>query len=98
VIIPPAQETFGRMSREALRGAPFREWDLSMSKKVRFTERLSAQFRAEFLTFLNSREYAAPGFPILTLACPQFSPRAPRRLTQATGLTGPAGPARCSWA
>jgi carboxypeptidase family protein len=33
VIIPPAQGTFGTMSRNALRGAPFREWDLSVSKK-----------------------------------------------------------------
>jgi hypothetical protein len=63
VIIPPAQGTFGTMSRDALRGAPFREWDLSVNKKFKFTERFSAQFRAEFFNVINSREYAAPGFP-----------------------------------
>jgi hypothetical protein len=34
-----------------------------VSKKFKFTERFSAQFRAEFFNVINSREYAAPGFP-----------------------------------
>jgi hypothetical protein len=60
VIVPPAQGTFGTMSRNALTKRPFREWDMSITKKWTFKERYSAQFRAEFFNLINVREYGNP--------------------------------------
>ena len=60
VIVPPAQGTFGNMQRDALIGAPFAEWDLSVAKNWKFKERLTTQFRAEFFNVTNSRNYAPP--------------------------------------
>ena len=59
VIVPPAQGTYGTMSRNELVSVPFREWDLSINKLWKVKERYSAQFRAEFFNILNSREYAS---------------------------------------
>ena len=59
VIVPPAQGTYGTMSRNELVSVPFREWDLSVNKLWKIKERYSAQFRAEFFNVLNSREYAS---------------------------------------
>jgi hypothetical protein len=57
VIVPPAQGTFGTMAPNALTVVPFREWDLSVAKTWKFTERFNAQFRAEFFNVINAREY-----------------------------------------
>ena len=92
VIVPPAQGTFGTMARDALRGAPFQEWDLSVSKKIKFTERFSAQFRAEFFNFLNSRQYASPGFPNTDPGIPAIfgqSTQAPNASNPINGTGGP---------
>ncbi len=48
------------MSRDALRGHPFRETDISVTKSWKFRELLTAQFRAEFFNIFNSAEYAVP--------------------------------------
>ncbi len=60
VMVPPAQGTFGTMSRYALYGKGFSEWDLSIIKGWKLTERLSTQFRAEIYNVINSTEYNAP--------------------------------------
>ena len=56
-MLPPAYGTFGTVPRYDFRGEPFREWDLSVSKEVRFTERLSGQFRFEAFNVLNQVDY-----------------------------------------
>ena len=61
VILPPAQGTFGTMVKSALFGAAFYEWDLSVSKRWRFRDRVGVQFRAESFNFLNNRTYAGAG-------------------------------------
>ena len=61
VILPPAQGTFGTMVKSALFGATFYEWDLSVSKRWRFRDRVGVQFRAESFNFLNNRTYAGAG-------------------------------------
>ena len=61
VIVPPAQGTFGNMRPGALIGAPFHEWDLSLSKMWRVHERLNLQASVSAFNFLNSTNYA-PGF------------------------------------
>src|SRR5581483_10129163 len=47
VIVPPAQGTFGTMSRYMLRGQGFNTWDVSIMKNWLIKERLTTQFRAE---------------------------------------------------
>jgi hypothetical protein len=59
VMVPPAQGTFGTMSRYALFGQPFAEWDLSIIKGWKLTERLSTQFRAEIYNVINSTQFGA---------------------------------------
>jgi Carboxypeptidase regulatory-like domain/TonB dependent receptor len=60
VIVPPAQGTFGTMTRSTLRGAAFSEWDMSVTKSWKFKERLTAEFRAESFNLLNHTQFAQP--------------------------------------
>jgi hypothetical protein len=53
-LLAPAQGTFGSMTKSGLRGAPFDEWDFSVSKDTKIRERLTAEIRAEFYNFLNT--------------------------------------------
>jgi hypothetical protein len=60
VMIPPAAGTFGTMGRNLFRDAGFRDLDLSVTKRWKFGERLTAQFRAEFFNILNHPNFANP--------------------------------------
>lgn len=60
VIVPPAQGTFGSMSRYAIYGVGFWEWDLSIIKSWRIKERITTQFRAEFYNLTNSTQFYIP--------------------------------------
>jgi carboxypeptidase family protein/TonB-dependent receptor-like protein len=53
VITPPVFGTQGNMARNIFRGAPFRNWDFSLSKMTKIRERLSLQLRAELFNILN---------------------------------------------
>lgn len=57
VIVPPAQGTFGNMFRNELTGPWFREWNFSITKDWKFSERFTTQFRADFYNLTNSRNY-----------------------------------------
>lgn len=57
IMLPPAFGTFGNEQRYGFRGESFREWDLSISKLVRFTERLSGEFRFETFNVLNQTDF-----------------------------------------
>ncbi len=62
VIVPPAQGTFGTMSRDELRSSiPFYNWDFSIFKSWKFKDRLTAQFRAEFFNLINHPQYQDQG-------------------------------------
>ncbi len=61
IMLPPAFGTFGTESRYEFRGEPFHEWDLSISKEVRFSERFSGQFRFETFNILNQTDYYTNG-------------------------------------
>jgi hypothetical protein len=66
VILAPAQGTIGNMLRNQLLGAPFREWNFSVTKEWKYRERFTAQFRAESFNLTNSRNYGpANGEPFL---------------------------------
>ncbi|MBZ5662056.1 MAG: TonB-dependent receptor [Acidobacteriia bacterium] len=67
VMLAPAFGTFGNEGRNMFRGEPFRLWDLSVVKEVRFTERLNAQFRFEAFNVLNMTQfYTNSGNPSVT--------------------------------
>jgi len=59
-MIPPPLGTFGTMQRNLFRDAGFYNWDFSVAKDWRFTERFRAQFRAEFFNVLNHPNFANP--------------------------------------
>ena len=61
VIVPPAFGTNGNMYRNEITGAPFREWNFSVTKQWKYRERLTAQFRAEAFNITNSRNYGPAG-------------------------------------
>lgn len=60
IMIPPALGTFGTMSRNLFPDAGFYNWDFSVAKNWKFTERFGAQFRAEFFNILNHPNFANP--------------------------------------
>jgi hypothetical protein len=59
-MIPPSLGQFGTMSRNMFRDTGFRDWDLSVAKNWKLTERWNAQFRAEFFNILNHPNFANP--------------------------------------
>jgi hypothetical protein len=64
VLVPPAFGSYGNGINQ-FRGPAFYNWDFSLTKQIRFTERLNAQFRAEFFNILNhpniSNPFGGPG-------------------------------------
>jgi hypothetical protein len=88
VILPPAQGTFGTMGKSALFGAAFYEWDFSASKRWKFRDRVSVQFRAEFFNFLNNRTYAGTG-SITSPATFGLATSAPNSSNPINGTGGP---------
>lgn len=53
VLTPAAMNHFGTLGRNPFRDAGFKDWDLSLFKNIKFTERLGAQFRFEVFNVLN---------------------------------------------
>jgi len=53
VMTPPDPLTFGNMGRNILRGPGFYNWDMSVTKLVKFNERVKMQLRGEFFNVLN---------------------------------------------
>ena len=53
VMTPPALHHFGSMGRNIFRDSGFKNWDFSVFKDFRFTERFGAQFRFEVFNVLN---------------------------------------------
>jgi len=59
-LTPPAPGSFGNMGRGRLSGPGFFGMDMSVSKRHQITERLTAEFRAEFFNVLNTPAFAQP--------------------------------------
>ena len=54
------------MYRNEITGAPFYEWNFSVTKQWKYKERFTAQFRAEAFNLLNNRNYGpASGEPFI---------------------------------
>ncbi len=73
VMIPPAVGTFGTMGRNLFRGPRFYDWDFSLVKDTRLTERVRLQFRAEFFNILNHPQFASPASSTLFNEDPSVS-------------------------
>ncbi|WP_348269531.1 carboxypeptidase-like regulatory domain-containing protein [Edaphobacter paludis] len=56
----PAYGTFGNLGRDTLVGPNLTNLDLSLHKSTQISERLHAQFRAEFFNILNHTNFATP--------------------------------------
>jgi hypothetical protein len=50
----------GNLGRNAFTGPNYRNWDFSISKTTRVTERVNAQFRVDFFNILNHPNFANP--------------------------------------
>lgn len=58
--IQPLPGTYGNAGRNILQGPGLVETDLSLSKKLALSERLNAQFRAEFFNVFNHTNFNTP--------------------------------------
>lgn len=56
----PAPGTFGNFSRNELSGPNFRQFDLTLAKKFRFTESMNFEFRTEIFNIFNQTNFANP--------------------------------------
>lgn len=56
----PAYGTVGNVSRDSLVGPGYSDWDLSLLKATKLTERTRVQFRAEFFNILNRTNLQVP--------------------------------------
>jgi len=60
IMIPPPLGQFGNMGRNIFSDRGFRNVDFSIAKSWHFTERMHAQFRAEFFNIFNHPNLANP--------------------------------------
>jgi len=77
----------GDLGRNALRGFGATQWDMTLRRQFRFTERLSLQARADFFNILNHPNF---GNPINYLSSPQFG-QATQMLNNSLGSGGQSG-------
>ena len=77
----------GDLGRNALRGFGATQWDLTLRRQFRFTERLSLQARGDFFNILNHPNF---GGPINYLSSPQFG-QATMMLNNYLGSGGQSG-------
>lgn len=68
----PGPGEFGDLPRNALRGPIFRQFDLTLAKTFRITERVGVQFRTEFFNLFNTTNFANPS-ATLNNALPNLS-------------------------
>jgi carboxypeptidase family protein len=62
-LTPPALGTIGNSGRNIFRDSGFKNWDVSVIKDLKFKERLTTQFRAEFFNVLNHPNFTDPNGP-----------------------------------
>jgi hypothetical protein len=73
---PPLPGTYGNVGRNVLQGPSLIETDLSLTKTLRFSERLNLQFRSEFFNIFNHTNFNAPNPVVLASATGGPSPTA----------------------
>jgi hypothetical protein len=55
----PAEGTLGNLGKNTVRGPATNQWDLSLYKNTKITERVTVQFRAETFNTFNHTQFAA---------------------------------------
>lgn len=65
----PAPGTFGNVPRNFLRGPGFRQFDIVLNKRIRFSESKNLEFRTEIFNIFNHTNFDVPGSR-LNLALP----------------------------
>ena len=66
--VVPAPGTYGNAGRDVLTGPGIAELDLSAQKVVRVSEKVRAQFRAEFFNVVNHANFGTPNTVVFTSA------------------------------
>jgi hypothetical protein len=56
----PAPGTYGNLPRNALRGPNFKQFDMILNKRFRFTETTNIEFRTEVFNIFNTTNFANP--------------------------------------
>ena len=68
----PAPGTFGNVPRNFLRGPGFRQFDLVLNKRIKFSETTNLEFRTEIVNIFNHTNFDIPGSR-LNLALPSVT-------------------------
>lgn len=68
----PAAGTFGNLTRNALKGPNFRQFDLILNRRFRFNETTSLEFRTEVFNVFNQANFANPA-STLNVALPTLT-------------------------
>jgi hypothetical protein len=68
--IQPAAGTYGNVGRNVLQGPGLAQTDVSLSKRILFTERLNLQFRAELFNIFNRVNFNTPNPVVYAAAAP----------------------------
>ena len=68
----PAAGTFGNLTRNALKGPGFQQFDLILNKRFRFSESKSLEFRTEIFNILNHANFSNPA-STLNVALPTLT-------------------------
>lgn len=68
----PAPGTFGDVPRNFLRAPSFKQFDIVLNKRIRFTESTNLEFRTEIFNVFNHTNFDVPGSR-LNLALPSVS-------------------------
>ena len=74
-VLPPSG-TYGNTGRNVLNGPGLATTDVSLARNVAISERIRAQFRAEFFNLLNRANFGTPNAVIFTSATATPSPAA----------------------
>ena len=64
--LAPVAGTVGNLGRDTLTGPSFTDWDLSLLKSTRLSERTRLQFRAEVFNILNHTNLLTPNPVVFT--------------------------------
>ncbi|MEJ7606400.1 MAG: carboxypeptidase regulatory-like domain-containing protein [Bryobacteraceae bacterium] len=59
----------GNLGRNTFRGPHFKNWNMSLSKEIRITERVRLQLRNDFINAFNQRNF---GNPVAAMNAPNF--------------------------
>lgn len=68
----PAPGTFGNVPRNSLRGPNFRQFDIVLNRRFRFSEKMNLEFRTEIFNIFNHTNFDVPGSR-LNLALPSVT-------------------------